>query len=95
MNMRADILIVGEPTDPHVEDVLGYLNGERVVVIDAESLPRVRYLLTENGLELVDGRGTFSSGAARGWVRRLAPAGRDTGTRSAHTPLSLRRRPSR
>lgn len=75
MNVRADILIVGEPSDPHVEDVLGYLNGERVVVIDAESLPRVRYLLTENGLELFDGRGTFSSGAARGWVRRLAPAG--------------------
>jgi len=71
----ADILIVGEPADPHVEDVLGYLDVGRVVVVDAESLPRVSYLLTENWLELSDGRETFASGSARGWVRRLAPAG--------------------
>jgi hypothetical protein len=70
----ANILIVGEPTDPHVAAVVGDLDPAHTVVVDAESLPRRTYLLTETGLELSDGQGSFCSGDSRGWVRRLAPA---------------------
>lgn len=75
MSEPAQIIIVGEPTDPHVEGVIACLDIARAVVIDAESLPRATYLLTQDELQLSDGHGTFSSGTSRGWVRRLAPAG--------------------
>ena len=70
----ADILIIGDRTDPHVQDVLTRLEADRVTVVDAVTIADIDYLLTEDQLELRDGVTTFSSGASRGWVRRLAPA---------------------
>lgn len=73
MITNADILIIGDRTDPHVEDVVRHLDPDRVAVTDAASLGDASYVLTADHLELTDHQITFSSGAARGWVRRLAP----------------------
>lgn len=85
--MTADILIIGDRTDPHVEDVLTHLEADRVTVVDAATIPNIDYLLTEERIDLRDGETTFSSDAARGWIRRLAPAdwshGHPVGSRHA------------
>lgn len=87
MTMTADILIIGDRADPHVEDVIRRLDPDRVAVTDAASLADTDYLLTADHLELTDQQTIFSSGAARGWVRRLAPPdwghGHHTGSRQA------------
>ena len=83
----ADILIIGDRTDPHVQDVLTRLDAGRATVVDAATVADIDYLLTEDQLELRDGAKTFSSGTSRGWVRRLAPAdwshGHPAGSRQA------------
>lgn len=60
---------------------------DRVTVVDAATLSGIDFLLTDEGLDLRDGETTFSSGAARGWLRRLAPAdwshGHPAGSRHA------------
>ncbi len=85
--MTADILIIGDRVDPHVQDVIKYLDGTRVTVIDAALVADMNYVLTEDHLQLADREMTFSSGAARGWVRRLAPPewglGHPAGSREA------------
>lgn len=86
MTTTADILIIGDRTDPHVEDVIRHLDPQRVAVTDAANVADTNYLLTDEHLELTDQK-TFRSGAARGWVRRLAPPdwghGQTTGSRQA------------
>lgn len=87
MTAAAHILIIGDRTDPHVEAVIKHLDTDRVVVTDAASIADTDYLLTADHLELTEHRTTFSSGGARGWVRRLAPPdwghGQRTGSRQA------------
>lgn len=87
MSAHADILIIGDRADPHVQDVIKHLNPARVAVTDAAAISETDYRLTEDHLELTDQQTVFSSGAASGWVRRLAPPawghGQLTGSRQA------------
>lgn len=78
------VILVGERGDPHVEAVAELLPARGTVVIDAttlsdglRSLDPVRTVLVDVVGSTVD----VSSGRhARGWLRRLAPAGWDHGT---------------
>lgn len=84
MTPPTPVILVGERGDPHVEAVAELLPARGTVVIDAttlsdglRSLDPVRTVLVDVVGSTVD----VSSGRhARGWLRRLAPAGWDHGT---------------
>lgn len=84
MSSAAPVLIVGDRADPHVEAIVDLLPAEGTVVLDAVSLSDVLRWLDPASIRLIDVSGaTVSLGgdrmAARGWIRRLAPAGWDLG----------------
>ncbi|WP_405587942.1 RimK family alpha-L-glutamate ligase [Streptomyces sp. NBC_01190] len=79
-------LIIGDSDDPHVQAVLEQLPARGTVVVDAATLPEVLQVLGLGRCLLIDRAGrpvdlTGASPAARGWIRRLAPAGWDAGPR--------------
>lgn len=80
----ARVFLIGDETDQHVSTVLARLPKEGTVVIDAATLPSALYRLSPEEGTFVDLAGEqvclSPEVAARGWIRRLAPAGWDTGT---------------
>lgn len=79
-------VIIGSERDPHVTATVEALAGRiDVVIMDIETLcERLTYVANDSvELETVGGRtltlGKSSSPPARGWIRRLAPAGWDEG----------------
>ncbi|MEU5242671.1 hypothetical protein AB0G81_00835 [Streptomyces asoensis] len=78
------VLLIGDATDPHVSTILARLPKQGTVVIDASTLPSALYRLSPGEGTFVDLAGEqvclSSEADARGWIRRLAPAGWDTGT---------------
>lgn len=69
------VLVIGEPDDPHVAAVLERLRLEPLV-IDAHSLRTRPYVLDDRGLTVAgDGKPLTVSPDAevRGWVRRVVP----------------------
>lgn len=84
MSSAAPVLIVGDRADPHVEAVVDLLPARGTVVLDAVSLSDVVQWLDPANIRLIDVSGAIVSlgadrVAARGWIRRLAPAGWDLG----------------
>jgi hypothetical protein len=84
LSSAAPVLIVGDRADPHVTAVVDLLPARGTVVLDAVSLSDVVQWLGPADVRLIDVSGaTVSLGgdrmAARGWIRRLAPAGWDLG----------------
>jgi hypothetical protein len=84
LSSAAPVLIVGDRADPHVEAVVDLLPARGTVVLDAVSLSDVVQWLDPANIRLIDVSGAnVSLGAdrmaARGWIRRLAPAGWDLG----------------
>jgi hypothetical protein len=81
---RSPVLLIGDPTDPHVQAVADRIIPERRVVIDAATLrPGVTAITpTGTGLKTVGGdEVVLPEGGSRGWLRRLAPAGWNHGTK--------------
>ncbi|MFE3830576.1 hypothetical protein [Streptomyces sp. NPDC059092] len=76
--------LIGEATDPHVGAVLARLPKQGTVVVDADTLPSALYRLSPAEGTFIDLAGEpvhlSPTATARGWIRRLAPAGWDTGT---------------
>ncbi|WP_406465071.1 hypothetical protein OH768_53950 [Streptomyces sp. NBC_01622] len=87
----AKVLLIGDTADPHIRAVAERLPSQGTVVIDAASLPSVMQCMTLEGCIVRDLTGEPTrlalDGPARGWIRRLAPAGWDSdvvlGTRNA------------
>lgn len=84
MSSAPPVLIVGDRADPHVEAVLDLLPAGRTIVLDAVSLSDVVQWLDPVNVRLIDTSGNVVTlgadrMAARGWIRRLAPAGWDLG----------------
>lgn len=77
-------LLVGDTADPHVIAVLDRLPRQGTVVVDASTLPDVLRRLSPQHSTLLDQQGEpvrlSAAAPARGWIRRLAPAGWDSGT---------------
>jgi hypothetical protein len=78
-------LVIGDPGDLHVAAVIDRLPARGLAVLDAAALPDVfRHMDTAETM-LVDRAGELvvltSCSPARGWVRRFAPAGWDSGVR--------------
>jgi hypothetical protein len=77
-------LLIGDSADPHVIAVLDRLPRQGTVAVDAATLPDVLCRLSPQDSTLFDRRGEpvrlSTVAPARGWIRRLAPAGWDSGT---------------
>ncbi|QOV33241.1 hypothetical protein IM697_23645 [Streptomyces ferrugineus] len=77
------VLLIGDPTDPHMAAVLDRLPRHGTVTVDAASLPNTLRDLNPQHSTLLDRTGEpvhmSAQHPARGWIRRLAPAGWDTG----------------
>lgn len=78
------VILVGDRADPHVQAVAELLPARGTVVIDAttlgdglKSLDPIRMVLVDEAGGTVD---INRDRPARGWLRRLAPAGWDHGT---------------
>jgi hypothetical protein len=78
------VILVGNVADPHLQAVADRLPGSGLVIVDATTL---RHAVRQTNLDrttLIDRSGrtvTVGPGApARGWLRRLAPAGWDHDT---------------
>ncbi|MFJ9968993.1 hypothetical protein [Streptomyces avermitilis] len=78
------VFLIGDATDPHVSTVLSRLPKQGTVVIDAATLPSALYRLSPGEGTFIDLAGEqvrlSPEAEARGWIRRLAPAGWDAGT---------------
>ncbi|WP_405535127.1 hypothetical protein OG787_11760 [Streptomyces sp. NBC_00075] len=78
------VFLIGDATDPHVSTVLARLPKQGTVVIDAATLPSALYRLSPEEGTFIDLAGEqvrlSPQVVARGWIRRLAPAGWDAGT---------------
>ncbi|MFB7852344.1 RimK family alpha-L-glutamate ligase [Streptomyces sp. NPDC056053] len=76
--------LIGDAEDPHVSTVLARLPKQGTVVIDAATLPSTIYRLSPREGTFIDLAGEqvrlSPEVTARGWIRRLAPAGWDAGT---------------
>lgn len=77
-------LLIGDPADPHMAAVLDRLPRQGTVTVDAATLPDVLCRLSTQHSTLLDQCGEpvrlSAAAPARGWIRRLAPAGWDSGT---------------
>lgn len=78
----ASPVIIGDPTDDHVNAVASLLGKTKPVILDVESLALSSYMWTVDhpfalGNEEV---GSHGSDVGRGWIRRLAPPGWQRGT---------------
>ncbi|MEC3997050.1 hypothetical protein VSR01_27510 [Actinacidiphila sp. DG2A-62] len=79
-------LLIGDSADPHIKAVVEQLPARGTVVVDASTLPQILQRLGLGHSTLIDETGqpvdlAGSHPAARGWIRRLAPAGWDDGPR--------------
>ncbi|MGK3094583.1 RimK family alpha-L-glutamate ligase [Streptomyces sp. WAC01490] len=78
------VFLIGDATDPHVSTVLARLPKQGTVLIDVATLPSVLSRFSPGEGTFIDLAGEqaclSSEVAARGWIRRLAPAGWDAGT---------------
>jgi hypothetical protein len=76
-------VVVGDSADPHVQEVVSGLPPVGLVVLDAATLSVTVRGLGLSSTVLLDTTGTpvvlSPAAPARGWVRRLAPAGWDHG----------------
>ncbi|MER6560171.1 hypothetical protein ABT300_21030 [Streptomyces sp. NPDC001027] len=79
----AGAVVIGDVDDPHVEAVLQRLPRETTAVLDAATLPAALSRLSPQDSVVFDRLGQpvqlSRHAPARGWIRRLAPAGWDTG----------------
>ncbi|MEH0483498.1 hypothetical protein QBA94_43430 [Streptomyces scabiei] len=77
------MVLIGDPGDPHIDIVAQRLPRQGTVVIDAGSLPTVLEEMRLQGCTVRDLAGEPVLLApqipSRGWIRRLAPAGWDSG----------------
>lgn len=71
-------LLVGNESDFHLRAVAERLRwrGIQPVIFDADSLPRIGYSFTSDGLTI---SGTDVTAGSRGWLRRVAPSRWTTG----------------
>lgn len=77
----ANVLLIGDGADPHINAVADRLPREGTVLVDAASLPSVLRRVTPQESIVADltGEPVFltADSQTRGWIRRLAPAGWD------------------
>lgn len=77
------VLLIGDLADPHLATVLDRLPRQGTVAVDAATLPEVLCRLSPERSTLFDRQGEpvrlSAAAPARGWIRRLAPAGWDAG----------------
>ncbi|UQU66837.1 hypothetical protein COUCH_11445 [Couchioplanes caeruleus] len=84
MTSTSPVILVGDRTDPHIQAVADLLPARGTVIVDAATLSDGLESVEPSRTVLVDQTGgTVDVGPgcpARGWLRRLAPAGWDHGT---------------
>ncbi|MHA6510849.1 hypothetical protein [Tessaracoccus sp. Y1736] len=75
-------LIIGNSTDPHITAVAAQLPRSGTVIVDASTLDHTLVELSGTAVilrDLADHLVVLNQFGARGWLRRLSPAGSDAG----------------